>query len=154
LIAKRVLVECRWLQLLAALDGVPEVPRLNASANALLEEMSSSMIPDITLEVKEIEKTTNHDVKAVEYALKRRMLANEQLASIVEFTHFACTSEDINNLSHALMLKQARDQHLLPAMDALVASLCDMAEQYAGSQSLCDCSASVVPRWRALFRKC
>jgi adenylosuccinate lyase len=132
LIANRVLVECRWLQMLASLDGVPEVPPLTAEANTLLENISSSLIPEITKEVKEIERTTNHDVKAVEYALKRRMSANEQLAGLLEFAHFACTSEDINNLSHALMLKQARDQHLLPAMDLLIGSLCDMAEEFAG----------------------
>ena len=104
LIHKRVIVEVRWLQALAQSDDIKEVPALNNAANDKLE----SIINDFCLEnaeiVKNFEKTTNHDVKAVEYFLKESFSELEELDSIKEFLHFACTSEDINNLSHALML--------------------------------------------------
>lgn len=132
LIKYRVLVECRWLQKLSQLSSVPEVPAFSDDANALLDDLCTNFTPEIAAEVKAIERTTNHDVKAVEYVLKERFAKNEQLAKVLEFTHFACTSEDINNLSHALMLKQARDGELLPLMEELVAALCQMADDYAG----------------------
>lgn len=131
LIKFRVLVECRWLQMLASLDGVPEVPHLTPEANALLDDLCDNFSPDIAAEVKAIERTTNHDVKAVEYVLKSRFAKNEQLAQVLEFTHFACTSEDINNLSHALMLQQALQEELLPLMDQIIDAMCGLSEKYA-----------------------
>lgn len=135
LIKFRVLVECRWLQLLSSLPDVPEVPRFSPEANAILDDLCNNFTPEIAQEVKDVERTTNHDVKAVEYVLRRRMAANAELAAVAEFTHFACTSEDINNLAHGLMLKQARDTLMLPAMDDIVEALCNMAEDYAGARS-------------------
>lgn len=135
LIKYRVLVECRWLQTLSALPGVPEVPEFTAEANALLDDLCTNFTPAIAAEVKLVERTTNHDVKAVEYVLKERLAKNEQLAQVLEFTHFACTSEDINNLSHALMLKQARAEALLPLMDSVIDAMCDMSEAHAGVPS-------------------
>jgi adenylosuccinate lyase len=159
LIRARVLVECRWLQALAAIPEVEEVPPFGAAANALLDELATNFSVEDAMEVgamgsrgwgrewgsgsalegcgrklernvekwltrmpppkpppppahptpqvKKIEATTNHDVKAVEYVLKARFGADPELAKVLEFTHFACTSEDINNLSHGLMLTEA-----------------------------------------------
>lgn len=120
LIRFRVLVECRWLQQLAALPGVPEVPEFGPEATALLNEIALGFSVADAEEVKKIERTTNHDVKAIEYVLKNKFSANAELAKTLEFTHFACTSEDINNLSHALMLREALEHDLVPAMDAVI----------------------------------
>jgi adenylosuccinate lyase len=114
LIRQRVIVEARWLQALSANSHIAEVPTLSAEASTLLDRIVENFDPQQARRVKEIEKTTNHDVKAVEYYLKEQIAQNAELAAISEFIHFACTSEDINNLSHALMLKAGRDQILLP----------------------------------------
>ena len=105
LIRNRVLVEIRWLQQLAAHPQIPEVPTLSETANTLLNSIVDDFNEVDAERVKEIERTTNHDVKAVEYLIKEKFKDNAELAAINEFVHFACTSEDINNLSHALMLK-------------------------------------------------
>lgn len=105
LIRFRVEVEVRWLQKLAAHTGISEVPALSAEANAVLDQLVADFSVADAERIKEIERTTNHDVKAVEYFIKERISTNAELAAISEFVHFACTSEDINNLSHALMLK-------------------------------------------------
>ncbi len=120
LIRFRVLVECRWLQQLAALPGVPEVPAFGATANALLDSIATEFSLSDAEDVKKVERTTNHDVKAIEYVLKDKFLKDPELSKVLEFTHFACTSEDINNLSHALMLKEAVEKELLPAMDSVI----------------------------------
>jgi adenylosuccinate lyase len=120
LIRFRVAVECAWLRQLAELPGVPEVPPLAPPALALLNELSTAFTVADAAAVKAVEATTNHDVKAVEYVLKERFAADPQLAAVLEFTHFACTSEDINNLAHGLMLAKARAELVLPAMDAAV----------------------------------
>lgn len=130
LIKFRVTVEVRWLQQMATIAGINEVPALSASANALLNSIVDNFSLADAERVKEIERTTNHDVKAVEYLLKEKVAGNAELAAISEFIHFACTSEDINNLSHGLMLKTARDQVLLPLMDQLLASIKALAVQY------------------------
>jgi len=131
LIRFRVLVECRWLQQLAAIPQVTEVPPLSAEANAVLDQLATGFSVEDALQVKAIERTTNHDVKAVEYVLKDRFAQQEQLAQVLEFTHFACTSEDINNLSHALMLKEAITEHVLPAMDKVISEISRLAQEYA-----------------------
>jgi len=105
LIRFRVEVEVRWLQKLASHTAIAEVPSLSAEANALLDALVANFSVTDAERIKEIERTTNHDVKAVEYFIKERISGNAELAAIGEFVHFACTSEDINNLSHALMLK-------------------------------------------------
>ena len=101
----RVEVEVRWLQKLASHTAIAEVPSLSSEANTLLDELVANFSVTDAERIKEIERTTNHDVKAVEYFIKECISANAELAAIGEFVHFACTSEDINNLSHALMLK-------------------------------------------------
>jgi len=132
LIRCRVLVEVRWLQRLAAHPGVGEVQPFSAQAQALLDALASDFQLEHAERVKTFERTTNHDVKAVEYLLKEQAQALPELAKVSEFIHFACTSEDINNLSHALMLREGRDDVLLPLMrqiaDAIRALAVDFAE--------------------------
>jgi len=127
----RVLAEIRWLEALAAHGGVPEVPALSASAREKLEKIAAGFTLDEAQRVKSIEDTTNHDVKAVEYYLKERISSHAELAGVKEFIHFACTSEDVNNLSHALMLKDAREQVLLPMLDKLINAIAAIARAYA-----------------------
>ncbi|MFV0453594.1 MAG: adenylosuccinate lyase [Pseudomonas sp.] len=131
LIRCRVQVEVRWLQRLAGHDGIPEVPAFSAEANALLEQLASNFQLEHAERVKEFERTTNHDVKAVEYLLKEQAKQLPELAKVNEFIHFACTSEDINNLSHALMLREGRDEVLLPLMRQLAESIRALAVQFA-----------------------
>ncbi|MEX1222616.1 MAG: adenylosuccinate lyase [Idiomarina sp.] len=120
LIKYRVTVEVRWLQQLAACAQITEVPALSADAEAFLNAIITDFSETDGERVKEIERTTNHDVKAVEYFLKEKVAAHSELAAISEFIHFACTSEDINNLSHALMLSNARDEVVVPMMQELI----------------------------------
>jgi len=131
LIKARVTVEVRWLQMLAANNDIAEVPAFSATANAFLDAFVEDFCEDDALRVKAIEATTNHDVKAVEYLLKEKVAVNSELAAIAEFFHFACTSEDINNLSYALMLKEARDTVLMPALNDIVESMINGAKAYA-----------------------
>ncbi|MFC3606748.1 adenylosuccinate lyase [Stutzerimonas tarimensis] len=131
LIRCRVQVEVRWLQRLAAHAGVPEVAPFSAEANALLDQLAENFQLEHAERVKEFERTTNHDVKAVEYLLKEQAKQLPELASVNEFIHFACTSEDINNLSHALMLREGRDQVLLPLMRQVAEAIRVLAHQYA-----------------------
>ncbi|GAB2923454.1 adenylosuccinate lyase [Rheinheimera gaetbuli] len=130
LIKYRVTVEVRWLQQLAATAGITEVPSLSALANQLLNDIVDNFSLDDAQRVKDIERTTNHDVKAVEYLLKEKVQSNAELSAISEFIHFACTSEDINNLSHGLMLNEARNTVLLPQCDALLDAIKQLAEQH------------------------
>ena len=109
LIRFRVLVEVRWLQALAQHPLITEVSPFSEAANQLLNKIVSDFSEQDAQRVKDIEKTTNHDVKAVEYLLKEKIAGNAELESVSEFIHFACTSEDINNLSYALMLKEGRE---------------------------------------------
>jgi adenylosuccinate lyase len=131
LIRQRVKVEVRWLQALAAHDGIPEVPVLSAKASETLNELVDRFDMSEAERVKAIEDSTNHDVKAVEYYLKERVEANKELAAISEFLHFACTSEDITNLSYALMLKDARERYLLPTWDSLIETIRELAQRCA-----------------------
>ena len=131
LIKYRVIVEIRWLQCLAAHPDIAEVPPLSGEANALLDELVATFSEADAQRIKDIEKTTNHDVKAVEYFIKERIAANAELNAVTEFVHFACTSEDINNTSHGLMLKAGRDRVLLPAVEGIADTLADMAIAYA-----------------------
>lgn len=109
LIKYRYRVELQWLRFLANHDGIPELQALSPSAEQFLQQLSEQFDEHKALEIKSIEKTTNHDVKAVEYQLKKDLATHDELATKIEFVHFACTSEDINNLSYALMLKDGRD---------------------------------------------
>jgi adenylosuccinate lyase len=127
----RVLVEIRWLQALAAHPQIAEVPALSDSARDRLDKIAASFDLAEAQRVKTIEDTTNHDVKAVEYYLKEKIGSHAELSGIKEFIHFACTSEDVNNLSHALMLKDARDKILLPTLDKLINAIAGLARVYA-----------------------
>ncbi|WP_298635249.1 adenylosuccinate lyase [uncultured Umboniibacter sp.] len=131
LIFNRVLVEVRWLQQLAELEGVTEVPALSAEANQFLETLLHDFSTADAQAVKDIERTTNHDVKAVEYFLKDKFASNAELSAVSEFVHFACTSEDINNLSHALMLRAGRDDVLVPTMQKLIDKLTALSHEFA-----------------------
>ena len=131
LIRNRVLVEVRWLQRLAAHEGIAEVAPFSAEANALLNELVENFAIEHAERVKEIERTTNHDVKAVEYLLKEQAAKLPELAAVSEFIHFACTSEDINNLSHALMLREGRDTVLLPLMKQIADAIRALAVKFA-----------------------
>lgn len=130
LLKYRVQVEVRWLQKLSATAEIEQVPVFSAAANVLLNTIVDSFDEQDAQRIKEIERTTNHDVKAVEYFLKEQVATNAELHSVNEFIHFACTSEDINNLSHALMLHDAREQILLPYCDQLISELTRLAKEY------------------------
>jgi len=136
LIKRRVLVEIRWLQCLAAHPGIDEVPPLSPGAEQVLEGILENFGEADAARVKAIEATTNHDVKAVEYFIKERFDGNDELQSIAEFVHFACTSEDINNLSHALMLRDGLKGALLPAMNEVCDSLVKLARDTADAPML------------------
>ena len=131
LIRARVLVEVRWLQRLAAHAAIPEVPAFSAQANAVLNELAENFSLEHAERVKEIERTTNHDVKAIEYLLKEQAAKLPELANVSEFIHFACTSEDINNLSHALMLREGRDDVMLPLMRQTAQAIRELAIKFA-----------------------
>ncbi len=130
LIKYRVEVEVRWLQQLANHPGIPELKPFSSEANALLETLVSGFTEDHAQRVKDIERTTNHDVKAVEYLIKETIADNAELASGGEFVHFACTSEDINNLSHALMLKAGRE-YLVNKAQTIIDQLVTLAHNLA-----------------------
>ncbi len=131
LIRARVIVEIEWLKALAAEPAITEVPAFSDAAIGLLDGIADTFSVADAERVKAIEAVTNHDVKAVEYFLKEKTQGNAELAAVSEFIHFACTSEDINNLSHGLMLKGARDGVLLPALEKVIARLTDMAHEHA-----------------------
>ena len=136
LIKHRVLVEVRWLQALANHKDIVEVPVFSKEANQFLENLLESFDETDAQRIKDIERTTNHDVKAVEYYLKEKIVDNAELHAVTEFIHFACTSEDINNLSHALMLKGGR-QVLLHEMDQVTSAIKSLAHDYAEIPLLC-----------------
>jgi len=131
LMHRRVQVEIAWLLALAAEPGIAELPAFSDAQVATLKAIADGFAVEDGARIKTIEATTNHDVKAVEYFIKERMDADPALAKAKEFVHFACTSEDINNLSYALMLRDARTQVLLPAFDKIIATLRSLAHTHA-----------------------
>jgi adenylosuccinate lyase len=137
LIKYRVTVEVRWLQKLAETAQIAEVPAFSAEANAVLNAIVSNFSEEDALSIKKIEATTNHDVKAVEYFLKDKIANNAELNAVTEFIHFACTSEDINNLSHGLMLKECREHVLLPVIDEILAEIKALAIDYQAMPMMC-----------------
>ncbi|MDP4029136.1 MAG: adenylosuccinate lyase [Gallionella sp.] len=137
LIRFRVLIEIEWLKALAAHPGIPEIAPFSATTLAQLGALNASFCEDDAAAIKAIEKRTNHDVKAVEYWLRDKLSGNPETAKALEFIHFACTSEDINNLSHALMLKNARAAVMLPALQALTERLRNLSHQLADVPMLC-----------------
>jgi len=136
LMKHRVLVEIEWLKALAAEPAITEVPAFSAATIAELDAVAANFNEADAQAVKEIEAVTNHDVKAIEYFLKKRLAGNAQVMQVSEFIHFACTSEDINNLSHALMLKGGRDGVLLPSLDKVIARLAELAHALADQPML------------------
>ena len=132
LIRYRVLVEIRWLQWLADEPGVAELPPFSPVMKDLLNRIVDDFTADDAERIKKIEATTNHDVKAVEYFLRERIGSGTNAQNIGDFIHFACTSEDINNLAYALMLRIARDDVLQPQMRDLTTPLRLMSTEYAG----------------------
>lgn len=131
LIRFRVQVEIAWLRGLSEQPGIIEVPDFSDQTHAQL----SNLVENFSLEdgeaIKTIEATTNHDVKAIEYWLKQKLANNAEVIKVSEFIHFACTSEDINNLSHGLMLKTSLQQVMLPALDKIINRLIELAHQFA-----------------------
>ena len=136
LIRRRVVVEIRWLLALAGHQQIREVPPFSPAAKKLLEGIVENFSEADARRVKEIESATNHDVKAIEYFLKEKTRGNTEITRCAEFIHFACTSEDINNLAYALMLKEGRDIVLLPRMEKLISALTDLAVRYADQPML------------------
>ncbi|MEY4593228.1 MAG: hypothetical protein RIR18_2123 [Pseudomonadota bacterium] len=131
LIRSRLKVEIEWLKALSAESHFAEIPAFSANTVTELDGLVSSFQPEQAAEVKAIEATTNHDVKALEYWIKDKTKANQEVTKVSEFIHFACTSEDINNLSHALMLKAARDEVMLPMLDKVITRLRELAHELA-----------------------
>ncbi|MFD2015369.1 adenylosuccinate lyase [Vibrio olivae] len=129
LLKYRTIVEIRWLQKLAATAEIPEVPAFSAEANQFLDTLAANFSEQDAQRIKDIERTTNHDVKAVEYFLKEKVADVPELHAVNEF-HFACTSEDINNTSHALMLKEAREHVILPEIRKLIDAIKALAVEY------------------------
>jgi len=137
LIRFRVLIEIEWLKALSAQTDISEIPPFSAATIAQLDGLSDNFSEADALAIKTIEATTNHDVKAIEYWLREKLKANPETAKSLEFIHFACTSEDFNNLSHALMLKGARDAVMLPTLNVLTTRLKSLAHQLADLPMLC-----------------
>ena len=136
LIKQRVTVEIRWLQALSAHPQIKEVQPFSAETNALLNGIVANFSESDALRVKEIEATTNHDVKAVEYLLKEKIAGNAELEAVTEFIHFACTSEDINNLSHALMLREGRADVFLKQAQQIIDAIRALAHDHADKPML------------------
>jgi len=131
LIRYRIVVEIRWLQFLAVHPDIVEVPAFSTEAQTVLNDLAERMSLESAQRVKEIERTTNHDVKAVEYFIKEHIAHLPELVAVSEFIHFGCTSEDINNLAYGLMLQEARSQIIMPKIKEMLTALTDIAEQYA-----------------------
>jgi len=127
----RILVEVRWLLAIAAEPAIAEIKPFSKATNAELERLVAPFSDDDAADVKAIEAETNHDVKAIEYWLRKRLAGNPEAKRVAEFVHFACTSEDINNLAYGMMLKEARDRVLLPALDRVVDALAAHAARLA-----------------------
>ncbi|HEY0332568.1 MAG TPA: adenylosuccinate lyase [Stenotrophomonas sp.] len=136
LIRARVKVEVEWLLALGAEPGIVELASFSTGATQKLRALADELTVAQAARVKEIERTTNHDVKAVEYFIKEQLKDDAELGPALEFVHFACTSEDINNLSYGLMLSQARNEVLLPTLDGVIATLRTMAQAQAAQPML------------------
>ena len=136
LIGRRVKIEIEWLKALAADPAIREVPPFAPPALAQLDAVAAQFSEADGETVKQTEAKINHDVKAVEYLLREKFAGNRELSKVAEFIHFACTSEDINNLAYALMLKDARDKVMLPALDHLIEKLAGLAHELADAAML------------------
>jgi adenylosuccinate lyase len=137
LIRFRVLIEIEWLKALSAESGIKELPPFSAATVAQLDQLAAQFSKSDAEQIKNIEKRTNHDVKAIEYWMRDKLSTNPETASALEFIHFACTSEDINNLSHAMMLNHSRREVMLPMLQTLIEKLTAIAHQLADVPMLC-----------------
>ena len=137
LMKARIKVELEWLKMLAAEPGIEEVKPFSDATIREIDDVIANFSVQHGEEVKAIEARTNHDVKAIEYWLKERLSGNPEVMAASEFIHFACTSEDINNLSHALMLKTARNTVMLPAVDEVITKLSQLAHELAAVPMMC-----------------
>jgi adenylosuccinate lyase len=137
LIRYRVLIEIEWFKALAAEAGIKELPPFSAATIAQLDQLAAKFSEADAEQIKTIECRTNHDVKAIEYWLRDKLSGNPETAKALEFIHFTCTSEDINNLSHALMLRHSREEVMLPALKTIIDRLQDLAHQHADLPMLC-----------------
>ena len=131
LLRARVEVELRWIHILGDNAEITEVPKLSSDAEDFINHLITSFSVEDAAEIKAIELETNHDVKAVEYFIKRKFKANSELHKVNEFVHFACTSEDINNTSYGIMLKNARKEIILPEMGTIISTLRKLAQEHA-----------------------
>ena len=136
LIRYRIHIEARWLKALAAEPALSEVPPFSVTTQHAIDQIAAAFTEADAAEVKAIEARTNHDVKAIEYFLQQRLAGNAEVSQAAGFIHFACTSEDINNLCHALMLKDAQEADMLPALDAVVVRLTALAHELADAPML------------------
>ena len=137
LIRYRVLVEIEWLKALSAEAGIAEIAPFSEITIKQLDQFAAQFSESDAEQIKAIERRTNHDVKAIEYWLREQFSSNPEIVNVLEFIHFACTSEDINNLSHGLMLQHARAEVMMPVLDALINKLRDIAHQQANLSMLC-----------------
>jgi len=137
LIRYRLLVEIEWLKALSAEPAIAELPPFSVATIAWLDQLAAAFSEGDAEQIKAIERRTNHDVKAIEYWLREKLVENDETRDALEFIHFACTSEDINNLSHALMLRHARDEVMLPALRAIIDKLQALAHEHAAVPLLC-----------------
>src|SRR5512139_338779 len=137
LIRYRVLIEIEWLKALSREIGIAEMPPFSPAMTAILDKLANDFSEADAEQIKAIERRTNHDVKAIEYWLREKLAGYPETAGRLEFIHFACTSEDINNLSHALMLLNARSEVMLPALDVLIERLRALAHAQADLPMLC-----------------
>ena len=137
LIRYRLLIEIEWLKALSAEPGIAELPPFSVATIAWLDQLAAAFSEADAEQIKAIERRTNHDVKAIEYWLREKLADNDETKNALEFIHFACTSEDINNLSHALMLRHARDEVMLPALRVIIDKLQALAHEHAAVPLLC-----------------
>jgi adenylosuccinate lyase len=137
LIRFRLLIEIEWLKALSAEEHIHELPPFTVATIARLDQLASQFSEADAEEIKAIERTTNHDVKAIEYWLREKLGGDIETKDALEFIHFACTSEDINNLSHALMLSHARQEVMLPVVQSVIDKLTALAHQHADVPMLC-----------------
>jgi adenylosuccinate lyase len=136
LIRYRVQLEITWLKALSHASEIGEVPPFSPATVSQLDDVAANFSETDAEAIKLIETRTNHDVKAIEYWLRDRLAKNVEVAGVAQFIHFACTSEDINNLSHGLMLMHSRSEVMLPALDKIISTLVQMAHQFSGRAML------------------
>ncbi|MDD4911234.1 MAG: adenylosuccinate lyase [Sideroxydans sp.] len=137
LIRYRVLIEIEWLKALSAEAGIKELPPFSAPTIEMLDAIAAQFSEEDATQIKAIERRTNHDVKAIEYWLREKLASNTETTKALEFIHFACTSEDINNLSHAMMLSHSRNEVMLPGLQSIIDKLANIAHLLADAPMLC-----------------